>query len=207
MSKIIACDEQLILQYRQNNKEAYDCLLKRKARQCLPLLRKYENQCKPFGGNIDDLYSIFYESFHRAVLRYIFDGITFQTYFLKVLNRDLAGYYRYLTQPSKASYSFLSLDQEITYASNLTFHDVINTDEQRNDFRGNINTLEALKILDDLPISKKDDETKRIILLKAFGYSINEIARYLNLNPPAVRRRIKDFYTSELGERIREHLL
>lgn len=207
MSPIIACDEQLIFQYRLNSKEAYDFLLKRKLHQCKPLLQKYYNQCKPYGGTMEDIQSLFYESFHKAVLKYLFNGILFQTYFLKLLNRDLAGYYRFISQPCKAPNAFFSLDQEINQDLNLTFHDVVNTSEQKNDCRNIINIQAAFDFLETLPINKKDDETKRIIILKAVGYSVLEISKFVNLNPPAVRRRIKDFYTSELGEIIRQQLI
>lgn len=207
MCPIIACDEELILQYRKNSKEAYDFLLQRNLREYTPLLRKYYNLCQPFGGTMEDLTSLFYESFHKAVLRFVFGDVLFKTYFLKLLNRDLAGYYRYISQPCKVANAFLSLDQEISYDSNLTFHDIINTEEQKNDLRNQINIQLVFELLNELPIDKKDEETKRIIVLKAVGYNVNEIAKLTNLKPPAVRRRIKSFYTSELGEKIRSQLL
>lgn len=47
MTNFKPCDEQLILCYRQNSKEAYDYLLKSKHQAVLPLLKKYATQCKP----------------------------------------------------------------------------------------------------------------------------------------------------------------
>ncbi|NLN80040.1 MAG: hypothetical protein GX132_01380 [Erysipelotrichia bacterium] len=204
---MIACDEELVLQYRKNSKEAYDFLLKRKLYQHRPLLYKYYYQCKCYGGTMADIHSLFYETFHKAVLRFIYNKILFNTYFLKLLNRDLAGYFRYLKHPCRSPNTFLSFDQEINYDLNLTFYDVLNCEEQKNDCRNFINVQAVMEILDELPINKKDFETRNIIFLKSYGYTVPEIAVAINLNAPAVRRRIKDFYTSELGERIRQHLL
>ena len=80
MSHSQVSDEQLILCYRQNSKEAYDILLKRKHHDVLPLLKKYANQCKPFGVEMNDLYAVYLESFHKAILRFVFEKITSKTY-------------------------------------------------------------------------------------------------------------------------------
>ena len=68
MSHSQVSDEQLILCYRQNSKEAYDILLKRKHHDVLPLLKKYANQCKPFGVEMNDLYAVYLESFHKFLI-------------------------------------------------------------------------------------------------------------------------------------------
>ncbi|MFA7378064.1 MAG: hypothetical protein GX816_03455 [Erysipelotrichia bacterium] len=201
------CDEQLILCYRQNSLEAYQCLLERKHRVTLPLLKKYVNQCSVFGADMNDIYAIFLESFHKAIRRYVFEMITFQTYFLKVLNRDLAGFYRTISNPNKPCNNCLSLDQEVTYDSNLTFHDVLTTSSQKNDARNYANVSSVLKLLNKEALTNKDEMTRRIILLKAAGYSVSEIASIVNLKVASVRRRINNFYENELGDKIKKCLM
>lgn len=70
MSNNKVCDEQLILCYRQNSKEAYDLLLLRKHLTSLPLLKKYVSQCRNYGVDMGDIYLVFLESFHKAIKRF-----------------------------------------------------------------------------------------------------------------------------------------
>jgi hypothetical protein len=201
------CDEQLILCYRQNSKEAYELLLKRKHANVLPLLKKYLQQCRNFGADMYDIYAVFLESFHRAIKRFIFEFISFQTYFLKVLNRDLAGFYRVLANPNDPRNNCLSLDQEVSYDSNLTMHDVLLMSCQKVDARNFTNINDVNMIIDADPSCKKEEITKRIVVLKTAGYSLIEISHILNLKVGAVRRKLQHFYENEDGNLIRKCLL
>lgn len=201
------CDEQLILCYRQNSLEAYQCLLQRKHRVTLPLLKKYVNQCSVFGADMNDIYVIFLDSFHKAIRRFVFEAITFQTYFLKVLNRDLAGFYRTISNPNKPCNNCLSLDQEVTFDSNLTFHDVLTTSSQKYDAKNYANVSAVMMLMNKEGLTNKDETTRRIILLKAAGYTVSEIAMIVKLKVASVRRRINSFYDNELGEKIKNCLM
>ncbi|MDD4154124.1 MAG: hypothetical protein PHT30_01775 [Bacilli bacterium] len=201
------CDEQLILCYRQNSKEAYESLLKAKYQAVLPLLKKYATQCKPFGADLNDIYAVFLESFHKAIRRFVFDSITFQTYFLKVLNRDLAGYYRTLSNPNNSSNNCLSLDAEVSCETSLTFHDVLTDSSQKIDSRSFANVNAVYAIMAKEPRTSRDEIMRRIILLKSAGYSVSEIASLTKLKVSSVRRRLNAFYDEELGNAIKKCLL
>jgi len=199
-------DEQLILCYRQSSKEAYDLLLKRKHGHLLPLLKKYVQKCKSYVVDMNDIYDVFLTSFHKAIKRFNFEAVTFQTYFLKVLNRDLAGFYRTISNPANPNNNCLSLDQEIARDSSLTFHDVLTIASQRIDSRNYANISEVRAMVNDAYPSAKQEVMKRIILLKAAGYSLHEISKIVNLKVGSVRRRIDEFYDDEIGQHVKKCL-
>lgn len=200
-------DEQLILCYRQNSKEAYDILLKRKHHEALPLLKKYVNQCKPFGVDMNEIHAIFLESFHKAILRYVFENILFQTYFLKVLNRDLAGFSRAISNPNSPRNNCFSLDAEVGPDTSLTFHDVLTDSSQKIDARSYVRVNHAYNLLNGEPKNNREEIVKRIVLLKVAGYSISEIASLTNLKPASIRRRLDGFYSDELSDKLKKSLM
>lgn len=207
MTNFKPCDEQLILCYRQNSKEAYDYLLKSKHQAVLPLLKKYATQCKPFGSDLNDIYAVFLESFHKAIRRYFFDFVTFQTYFLKVLNRDLAGYYRLISNPNNPANNILSLDAEVAQDTALTFHDVMTDASQKIDSRSHTNVNAVYAMMVQEPQTSREETMRRIVLLKAAGYSISEIASLTKLNVASVRRRLNAFDDHEVGNQIKKCLI
>ncbi|MFA5421450.1 MAG: hypothetical protein WC344_01470 [Bacilli bacterium] len=207
MSNDTVCDEQLILCYRQNSLEAYRLLLNRKHQCSLPLLKKYVNQSRLIGADMNDYYSIFLESFHKAIKRYMFDGNLFQTYFLKVLNRDLAGFYRTLSNPNSPRNNSFSLDSTVTPESTLTFHDVLADDRQKIDARNYANVNGAFCLIESDSRTNYEESVKRIVMLKAAGYSADEIAKITNIKVTVVRRRLNDFYHDELGMKIKKCLM
>ncbi|MDY0345043.1 MAG: hypothetical protein WCX85_01745 [Bacilli bacterium] len=201
------CDEQLILCYRQNSKEAYDILLNRKHNSSLPLLKKYATQCKPFGVEMSDIYAIFLESFHKAILRFVFEKIMFQTYFLKVLNRDLANFARTISNPNSARNNCFSLDATVGHDTSLTFHDVLSDASQKIDARSYVKVNAAYNLINGEPKNNREETVKRIIILKAAGYSVIEIANLTNLKPASIRRRINGFYDDELADKLKKCLM
>lgn len=207
MSHSQVSDEQLILCYRQSSKEAYDILLKRKHHESLPLLKKYANQCKPFGVEMNDLYAVFLESFHKAILRYVFGKIMFQTYFLKVLNRDLAGFYRVVSNPNSPRNNCFSLDAMVGADTSLTFHDVVTDSSQKIDARSFVRVNHAYNLLNGEPENNREEVLKRILILKVAGYSISEIANLTNLKPASIRRRLNKFYSDELSDKLKKSLM
>lgn len=207
MSHSQVSDEQLILCYRQSSKEAYDILLKRKHHESLPLLKKYANQCKPFGVEMNDLYAVFLESFHKAILRYVFEKIMFQTYFLKVLNRDLAGFYRVVSNPNSPRNNCFSLDAMVGADTSLTFHDVVTDSSQKIDARSFVRVNHAYNLLNGEPENNREEVLKRILILKVAGYSISEIANLTNLKPASIRRRLNKFYTDEFSDKLKKSLM
>ncbi|NCA96656.1 MAG: helix-turn-helix domain-containing protein [Bacteroidia bacterium] len=207
MKNCKVCDEQLILCYRQNSKEAYDMLLHRKHSSSLPLLKKYVAQCRPYGSDMNDIYAVFLESFHKAIKRFSFEYITFQTYFLKVLNRDLAGFCRYVSNPNNPANNSISLDAEVSYDSTMTFHDVLTDQSQKVNARNFVNIAAVHALIASKAHSVREETTLRIIMLKAVGYSIPEIAKILCLKPASIRRRLNNFETGEIGEQIKKCLI
>lgn len=207
MSNNKVCDEQLILCYRQNSKEAYDLLLLRKHLTSLPLLKKYVSQCRNYGVDMGDIYLVFLESFHKAIKRFTFELVTFQTYFLKVLNRDLAGFCRYVANPNNPSNNSVSLDAEITLDSAMTFHDVLTDSSQQINARNFVNIAAAHQIIASEPRTMREKTTLRVVMLKAAGYSVSEIAKLTKLKVAAVRRRLNNFETEEIGEELKKCLI
>jgi hypothetical protein len=119
----------------------------------------------------------------------------------------LAGFYRTLSNPNSPRNNSFSLDSTVTPESTLTFHDVLADDRQKIDARNYANVNGAFCLIESDSRTNYEESVKRIVMLKAAGYSADEIAKITNIKVTVVRRRLNDFYHDELGMKIKKCLM
>lgn len=183
-------DEELLMQIFLEDISAFNLLLSRYTDYSKSVVYNYYVQNFNSGISYESLMSVVPVTFYKAIKKYQLGSNSFYPYFLTLLERDLIEYikensYQYKAKMFNGSFSF---DEEIPYAEEICFKDVIGTFDDQ--MYVNISYEEIISTINE---DNDFDEIEIVILHHMISNDSEQtIADATNLSKAKVHKKIND---------------
>lgn len=192
-------DWELLRMIGAGSKEAWWLLLRRYDETARRLIGHYRNQKGMLKYTCEDLHFLYLDALYKAVGHYHFNIVTFKSFFLQVINRDLNNFFNAEIRSKDAMGHAISLDEQLFAEQSL--YEVI-PDGNAVDPKRDYDLKSARLCLSGRYRYQGEKEVQRkMLLMRINGRSYREIASLTGYDISKVRRIL---HADEEGTPLRD---